>query len=37
MSRFFSYALEIDFSDRIFHKKFNYQKSLSTFAGNQTV
>jgi len=37
MSRFFSYALEMDFSNRIFHKKFNYQESLSTFAGNQTV
>ncbi len=31
------FVLRICFGDRIFRKKPNYQKSLSTFAGNQTV
>jgi|GEM_PF-2824450 len=31
------YVLKMCFGDRIFRKKSNYQKSLSTFAGNQTV
>lgn len=31
------FVLKICFGDRIFRKKPDYKKSLSTFAGNQTV